>query len=182
MVRAPQLAVLLLEPPDPPSLGRRGARPGTTIDLSLPDPAAPCLWMHAELLSNSHDRAELRRRTSTKLHRLRVARSRSSSGYFLGAATTLILHGLRASTRPVAIHPPRATPLPGMSLAARSDRPAEGRPRVNASQKAELTYLPVSPPASSLWPQGFVVAVKVSVPGFREQNGCRYLTTKGRWC
>src|SRR5690606_4095683 len=32
-----------------------------------------------------------------------VARSRNSSGYFLGAAMTLILHGLRASTRPGAI-------------------------------------------------------------------------------
>lgn len=35
---------------------------------------------------------------------IRVARSRSSSPYFLGAAMTLILHGLRASTRPGAIH------------------------------------------------------------------------------
>jgi hypothetical protein len=34
---------------------------------------------------------------------IRVARSRSSSGYFLGAAMTLILHGLRASIRPGAI-------------------------------------------------------------------------------
>ncbi|MDN4175723.1 hypothetical protein QWY28_22370, partial [Nocardioides sp. SOB77] len=35
---------------------------------------------------------------------IRVAHSRSSSGYFLDAAMTLILHGLRASTRPGAIH------------------------------------------------------------------------------
>ncbi|ANH38196.1 hypothetical protein I601_1765 [Nocardioides dokdonensis FR1436] len=34
---------------------------------------------------------------------MRVARSRNSSGYFLGAAMTLILHGLRASIRPGAI-------------------------------------------------------------------------------
>jgi hypothetical protein len=34
----------------------------------------------------------------------RTALSRSSSGYFLGAAMTLILHGLRASIRPGAIH------------------------------------------------------------------------------
>jgi hypothetical protein len=32
-----------------------------------------------------------------------VARSRNSSPYFLGAAITLILHGLRASIRPGAI-------------------------------------------------------------------------------
>src|SRR5690606_33234032 len=34
----------------------------------------------------------------------RIARSRSSSGYFLGAAMTLILRGLRASTKPGAVH------------------------------------------------------------------------------
>src|SRR5690606_1247940 len=34
---------------------------------------------------------------------IRVARSRNSSGYFLGAAMTLILHGLKASTRPGAV-------------------------------------------------------------------------------
>lgn len=35
----------------------------------------------------------------------RVARSRSSSGYFLGVAMTLILREIRASTEPGALHP-----------------------------------------------------------------------------
>ncbi len=53
---------------------------------------------------------------------IRVARSRNSSGCFLGAPMTLILHGLRASTRPGAIqsigHAPQARVLSQFSAVA----------------------------------------------------------------
>ena len=41
---------------------------------------------------------------TTKSATSRTERSRSSSGYFLGADMTLILRGLRASTNPGAVH------------------------------------------------------------------------------
>ena len=68
-----------------------GRRPGAPVDLGLDDPAAQRLGVDAQLLADPlqrPDRVAGSRRASTAI---RVARSRSSSGYFLGAAMTLIL-------------------------------------------------------------------------------------------
>ena len=53
--------------------------------------------MDPELVSDPLGRPRTRRQIPA---RIRVARSLNSSLYFLGAATTLILPGMKASTRP----------------------------------------------------------------------------------
>src|SRR5690349_9628842 len=76
----------------------------TAVDFGLPNPGPQRLRMNPQLVSDPPDRPVAdagSRRASTAI---RVARSLNSSLHFFGAATTLILPGMKASTRPGAIH------------------------------------------------------------------------------
>ncbi len=79
-----QLAYFLLQLPDPLGILTGGSRPGARIDLGLLHPGTQSLGAghpahRAILLIAPLDRSGSRRATTANL----VARSRSSSGYFL---------------------------------------------------------------------------------------------------
>jgi hypothetical protein len=80
--------------------GRRP--PSTSAYRTQPRRVSGCMPSCSATLTIAPDRVAGSLRASTAI---RVARSRNSSGNYLGAAMTLILHGLRASIRPGAIHP-----------------------------------------------------------------------------
>jgi hypothetical protein len=86
-----QLPALPLQLRDPLRVVGRGARPDAAVDLGLGHPVAQRLGIDAQLLADPGQRpgavAGSRRASSA----IRVALSRSSSGYLLGAAMTLIL-------------------------------------------------------------------------------------------
>ena len=103
LVRAAELADLPLQLADPRGVVGGDARPQTTIDLGLADPGPQRLRMDPELVSDPLDRPRAVAGSRRASNAIRVALSLNSSLYFFGAATTLILPGMKASTRPGAI-------------------------------------------------------------------------------
>ena len=76
------------------------------VDLSALIPAARRLGIDPELITDTPTRASRRPGILLRLEHKPDPRSLSSAGYFLGAAMTLILRGLRASTTPGAVQMP----------------------------------------------------------------------------
>ena len=94
VVRTPQLADLALELGQPLRFAGRVARPDTAVDLGLTTQlrnVTGCMPSCSATRAIAPGFVAGSARSSTAI---RVARSRSSSGYFLGGAMTLILHGL----------------------------------------------------------------------------------------
>jgi len=95
-VRAAQLTVLPLQLDQALGVTGRGPEPVPGVDLSLADPTrnvSGLIPSCSPTRCNAPGRVTGSRRASTAI---RTARSRSSSGYFLGAAMTLILSGIES--------------------------------------------------------------------------------------
>ena len=120
MVGPTQFTVLPLQLHQPLRVTGRGARPGAAVDLGCRTQlrnVSGCIpsWPATREIAPGLVAGSCLNSTA-----IRVARSRNSSLYFLGAAMTLILHGLRASTRPGAIQLARSSKRrPGSATAHR---------------------------------------------------------------
>ena len=103
LTRSPQLPHLGLKRLDP--LRLRGRHPGRLpgVDLGLLHPAPQRLRVIPSCSPIRCSAPALRAGSCLASTASRVARSRNSSGYFFGAAVTLILRELRPSTEPGAL-------------------------------------------------------------------------------
>jgi len=103
-VRAAQLGIFPLQLADPGRIPAGGPRPLPRIDLSLLDPAAERIALLIPSSSPIRRHAIVTLPASPAMSRTkRIARSRISSGYFLGAGMTPPFRGFGVSINPGAI-------------------------------------------------------------------------------
>ena len=111
----PQLAHLPLQLSGPLAVLAGGPRPGAAVDLGPLDPDAQRLGMDAQLVGDPADRALDALRDPAGPTAIRVARSRSPSGYFLGTLMTVTLpcvHCLHRTHGGTQSSPSRTGPTP----------------------------------------------------------------------